>query len=65
MSNTLRFTKVRNKKFATPEFSISAETQAIKGHTDYFALDLIVCHATRNVGVMMLNGNFLSHIIKR
>ncbi len=45
------------KKFAAPDGSIGAEAGAIPGHADDASFELVLGHATGDVGVMMLNAD--------
>ena len=65
MRNAFGICEVGHKKFAAPESPIRAKSQAIHRHADDCALNVVVCHATGDVRVMMLHTDLRFDLVER
>ena len=55
MSPPFEAGQVSDKKFAAPDLSVGSKAGAVEGHTNDLAREVILSHATGNVGVVMLH----------
>src|SRR6185503_1628146 len=65
MSDAFHVAEVRHKKLAAPEFPIQTKPEPVESNADYFALDLVVGHATGYVRMVVLNRELIRHRIER
>lgn len=65
MRDSFGFDKVRDKELAAPQSAIRAESKAIHRNPYHLAINLVVSHAARYVGVMMLNSDSGQRVVKR
>ena len=61
MKPALKLDKVGDQDLATPDRAIIAVACAVKGHADYRprAVQPVLCHAGRNMGMVVLHANRL------
>src|SRR5690349_19494465 len=54
MRTSLKSGEISNQEFTAPDLAVGAETGAIEGDADHFAIQSVLGHATGDVRVMML-----------
>src|SRR5689334_9941023 len=57
--------KIGYKKLAAPELAVGAESKSIHSDADHRAVNFVVCHATGDVGVMMLYADLYVDLVER
>src|SRR5258707_20128 len=55
--------KIRHKKLTTPDLAVGAVSRAVQGYPNHLFTQVVFCHATRDVGVVVLDTDLFHSIL--